>query len=99
MEIAILKKGLDVHLFGGDRAAGIATAGDLLKRYGPAYLLTSVSFAALSYAGCYAAVSRGVDVAALLSRFGMQATAASEKVGTASIAYVCHKAASPIRFP
>ena len=77
----------------------MATAGDLLKRYGPAYLLTSVSLAAVSYAGCYAAVARGVNVAALLGRFGMKATAASEKVGTASIAYVCHKAASPIRFP
>lgn len=77
----------------------MATAGDLLKRYGPAYLLTSVSLAAVSYTGCYAAVARGVNVAALLNRVGMKATAASEKMGTASIAYVCHKAASPIRFP
>ena len=84
---------------GGDAKGGMATAGDLLKRYGPAYLLTSVSLAAMSYAGCYVAISRGVNVAALMTRVGLKATAASEKVGTASIAYVCHKAASPIRFP
>jgi hypothetical protein len=64
----------------------MATAGDLLKRYGPAYLLTSISFATVSYAACYMAVARGINVPALLTRFGMQATAANEKVGTASIA-------------
>lgn len=74
------------YLFGGDKERAAASAGDLLKRYGPAYLLTSCSFAAVSYAACYIAVARGVNVAALLTRFGMQATAASEKVGTASIA-------------
>ena len=77
----------------------MATAGDLLKRYGPAYLLTSVSFATVSYAACYTAVGCGVNVAALLTRAGLKASAASEKVGTASIAYVCHKALSPVRFP
>ena len=87
------------HLFGGDKAQGLASAGDLLKRYGPAYLLTSVSFAAVSYAACYAAVARGVNVAMLLNRVGLKATGANEKVGRASIAYVCHKAASPLRFP
>ena len=48
----------------------------------------------MSYAGCYAMVYRGVDVAALLARMGLQAKV-SEKVGTASLAYVAHKAASP----
>ena len=38
MEVVLFKRGLDVHLFNGDKAAGMATAGDLLKRYGPAYL-------------------------------------------------------------
>ena len=99
MPRALVTAGMHVHLFGGDRAAGMATAGDLLKRYGPAYLLTSVAFAATSYAACYVAVSRGVNVAALLGRVGMKATVANEKVGRASIAYVCHKAASPLRFP
>ena len=77
----------------------MATAGDLLKRYGPAYLLTSVSFAAVSYATCYVAVARGVNVIGLMTRVGLKASAASEKIGTASIAYAIHKAASPIRFP
>merc|ERR1719240_2226507 len=99
LEVALIKHGIDVHLLGGDKAQGMATAADLLKRYGPAYLLTSVSFAAASYAACYVAVARGVNVVALMSRFGLRTTAAAEKVGTASIAYVCHKAASPIRFP
>ena len=58
-----------------------------------------MSFAAVSYAGCYMAVARGVNVAALLGRVGMKATVTNEKVGRASIAYVCHKAASPLRFP
>ena len=66
---------------------------------GPAYLLTSTSLALVSYAGCYAAVSRGVNIAAVLSRVGLVASVRSEKVGKASIAYVCHKAASPLRFP
>jgi hypothetical protein len=98
LEVAIIKRGLDVHFFGGDKAQAMVTAGDLLKRYGPAYLLTSVSLATVSYAACYVAVARGVNVATLLTRVGMKATAANEKVGTASIAYVCHKAASPLRF-
>ena len=99
LEVALIKRGIDVHLFRGDKAAGMASARDLLKRYGPAYLLTSISLATVSYAACYVAVARGVNMAALMARVGLQASAASEKVGTASIAYVCHKAASPIRFP
>jgi len=78
---------------------GSLKAGDLFRRYGPAYLLTSTSLALVSYAGCYAAVSRGVNVAAILARFGMTASVAREKTAAASIAYVCHKAASPLRFP
>merc|ERR1719178_420723 len=76
----------------------MTTAKELLGKYGPAYLVTSVSLAAVSYAGCYALVAKGVDVAALLARMGLQAKV-NEKVGTASIAYVAHKAASPLRFP
>ena len=48
-------------------------AKELLKRYGSAYLLTSISFALVSFAACYLAVSAGVDVAALLARLGLQA--------------------------
>ena len=45
----------------------------LLARYGSAYLLTSISFAIVSFATCYFAVEAGVDVAALLARIGLQA--------------------------
>jgi hypothetical protein len=44
-------------------------------------------------------VSNGVDVAALLDKIGIKATAAASNAGTAGIAYAVHKAASPIRFP
>ena len=47
-------------------------AKDLLARYGSAYLITSISFAIVSFAACYAAVDAGLDVAALLQRFGLQ---------------------------
>lgn len=58
-----------------------------------------MSFAAVSFAACYFAVSAGVDVRSLLARFGLQASDASEKVGTFAIAYAAHKALSPVRFP
>eukprot|EP00887_Chlorella_sp_A99_P003596 scaffold7.g3596.t1 len=64
----------------------------LLARYGSAYLVTSISFALVSFAACYAAVSAGVDMAALLARFGLE-------VGAAALAYAAHKALSPVRFP
>lgn len=74
-------------------------AKDLLKRYGGAYLITSISFAIVSFAACYALVSAGVDVSSLLSKVGINVNATSEKVGTAAIAYAAHKALSPVRFP
>ncbi len=36
-----------------------AQAKELLKRYGSAYLITSISFALVSFAACYAAVNSG----------------------------------------
>lgn len=74
-------------------------AKDLLKRYGSAYLLTSVSFALVSFAACYALVNAGVDVAGLLTKVGLSVSDTSEKVGTFAIAYAAHKALSPVRFP
>ena len=47
----------------GDKAGAMATAGDLLKRYGGAYLLTSTSLALVSFGLCYVLVDNGVDVA------------------------------------
>jgi hypothetical protein len=39
-------------------------AKQLLKQYGSAYLVTSISFAVVSFAACYAAVSAGARRAA-----------------------------------
>ena len=44
-----------------DNASKAADAKSLLKRYGSAYLVTSISFAAVSYAICYALVSQGTS--------------------------------------
>lgn len=106
-EETVEKYGLEAGLFkalksggdGKDGKGGGATAQDLLKRYGSAYLITSISFAIVSFGICYVAVSNGVDMAALLSKVGIQAGAAGEQTGTVAIAYAIHKAASPIRFP
>lgn len=72
---------------------------DLLAKYGAAYLITSISFAIVSYAICYVLVANGIDVASLLEKFGIKATSSAANAGTAGIAYAIHKAASPIRFP
>jgi hypothetical protein len=101
------KFGLEAGLFsalkrggsGDGKSGSMQQAGDLLKRYGGAYLLTSTSLAAVSFALCYWAVENGVDVGALLSKVGIQVSDTSTTAGTVGIAYVCHKAASPIRFP
>lgn len=99
------KFGLEIGLFkilNSKNESGMSRtdqAKDLLAKYGGAYLLTSTSFAAVSFAMCYAAVSAGVDVAALLSRFGLEVNTTSESVGTFAIAYTAHKALSPVRFP
>jgi len=44
-------------------------------------------------------ISAGVDVAGVLSAVGIKVTETSQSVGVASLAYIAHKAASPIRFP
>ena len=89
---------------GGDPAAPpplskAAQAKALLKTYGSAYLLTSISFAVVSFGACYALVSAGVDVGALLEKVGLSVSSTSERVGTFAIAYAAHKALSPVRFP
>ncbi len=42
-----------------DGPSKAADAKSLLKRYGSAYLITSISFAVVSYAACYSLVSQG----------------------------------------
>lgn len=99
------KYGLEAGLWkvftakGADGKSKGDQAKELLKRYGSAYLLTSISFAIVSFAACYALVNAGVDVAGLLGRVGLQVTETSEQVGTLALAYAAHKALSPVRFP
>ncbi|CAG9461945.1 unnamed protein product [Pedinophyceae sp. YPF-701] len=108
------KYGLEAGLFkaftskrkdGGDGAGaeqgsgGAATAKELLKRYGGAYLLTSISLSIISIVTFYLAIDNGVDVAALLAKVGIEVTQGTERAGTFALAYAAHKAASPIRFP
>ena len=73
-------------------------AANLLKRYGLAYVLCSLSLSLVSFSVFYALVSHGVDATALLHRVGITLGANSERFGTLAMAYVLHKAASPIRF-
>ncbi|KAJ8641570.1 hypothetical protein MRB53_018264 [Persea americana] len=74
-------------------------AKELLAKYGGAYLATSISLSLISFSLCYALVSLGIDVQALLQKVGISTNEAGEKVGTFALAYAAHKAASPIRFP
>lgn len=81
------------------KADKMGAAKDLLARYGSAYLVTSISLSVVSFSLCYALVSSGVDVGALLARLGLPVSATGEQAGVVAIAYAVHKAASPIRFP
>lgn len=74
-------------------------AKELLAKYGGAYLATSITLSLISFGLCYALISAGVDVQALLQKVGISTNATGEKVGTFALAYAAHKAASPIRFP
>ena len=101
VEETVEKYGLEAGLFESlkQKEGGAESAKDLLKKYGVAYLATSIPLAIVSFAICYFLVESGVDVAALLAKVGIQVNDNSERVGTAAIAYAAHKAASPIRFP
>ncbi|KAL0369498.1 UNVERIFIED_CONTAM: protein, mitochondrial [Sesamum calycinum] len=74
-------------------------AKELLAKYGGAYLATSITLSLISFGLCYALISAGVDVPALLQKVGISSNETGEKVGTFALAYAAHKAASPIRFP
>ena len=75
------------------------TAASLFKKYGSAYLLSSIPLAILSFSTCYLLVTSGVDVAAVLTKVGIQPTDTTENIGNFGIAYAAHKALSPVRFP
>lgn len=71
---------------------------ELFKKYGFAYLLSSVSLSLMSFTIMYSLVSNGVDVTAALRAVGIKIPA-GKYLGTVALAYALHKAASPIRFP
>ena len=83
----------------GANGTKMDSAKKLLKKYGSAYLVTSISLSIVSISLCYALISAGVDVPGLLDRVGLSVTSTSEKFGTFALAYAAHKAMSPIRFP
>ncbi|XP_023512163.1 uncharacterized protein LOC111776967 [Cucurbita pepo subsp. pepo] len=83
---------------GKDKSKG-DQAKELLAKYGGAYLATSITLSLISFAVCYALISAGVDVQALLQKVGISVDGNGEKVGTFALAYAAHKATSPIRFP
>jgi len=97
---ATKKWGLEGGLLKSWQKGDLPQAQELLKKYGAAYLATSISLAAVSFAICYTLVDSGVDVASLLAKVGIEVDtgSAAETAGTGAIAYVVHKAASPIRF-
>jgi Protein of unknown function (DUF1279) len=94
------KFGLEAGIFQSlKQKDGGESAKSLLKRYGIAYLATSIPLALISFAICFVLVDNGVDVAGLLAKVGIENSDAGEKAGTFALAYAAHKAASPIRFP
>lgn len=74
-------------------------AAELFKRFGVAYILCSLSLSACSFAVFYALVRSGVNVAGLMRSIGFLHGSVADRLGTVGLAYLLHKAASPIRFP
>eukprot|EP00535_Pseudo-nitzschia_heimii_P007126 CAMPEP_0197174630 /NCGR_PEP_ID=MMETSP1423-20130617/1062_1 /TAXON_ID=476441 /ORGANISM="Pseudo-nitzschia heimii, Strain UNC1101" /LENGTH=170 /DNA_ID=CAMNT_0042623573 /DNA_START=83 /DNA_END=595 /DNA_ORIENTATION=+ len=93
------KYGLEMGLAQAAKEGDGESAKSLLKKYGIAYLATSIPLAIISFTICYLLVDNGVDVGSLLAKVGIENSGAADKAGTAAIAYAAHKAASPIRFP
>ena len=93
------KFGLEAGLLQSMKKQDGESAKSLLKKYGIAYLATSIPLAIVSFTLCYVLVDNGVDVASLLSKVGIESSNSVETAGTFAIAYTFHKAASPIRFP
>eukprot|EP00534_Pseudo-nitzschia_fraudulenta_P000757 CAMPEP_0201124092 /NCGR_PEP_ID=MMETSP0850-20130426/10554_1 /ASSEMBLY_ACC=CAM_ASM_000622 /TAXON_ID=183588 /ORGANISM="Pseudo-nitzschia fraudulenta, Strain WWA7" /LENGTH=180 /DNA_ID=CAMNT_0047391285 /DNA_START=139 /DNA_END=681 /DNA_ORIENTATION=- len=93
------KYGLEAGLAQAAKEGDGESAKSLLKKYGIAYLATSIPLALASFTACYFLVDNGVDVGSLLEKVGIDGSGAADKAGTVAIAYAAHKAASPIRFP
>ncbi len=93
------KYGLEIGLAQAAKEGDGESAKSLLKKYGVAYLATSIPLAILSFSLCYVLVDNGVDVGALLGKIGIENSGTTDTAGTVALAYAAHKAASPIRFP
>ena len=90
LEETTQKWGVEAGLFKSAQQGNFDQAKLLLKKYGVAYLATSISFAIVSFAICYSLVDSGVDVASILAKVGITVDVGSkaETAGTATIAYI-----------
>ncbi|GMH63362.1 hypothetical protein TL16_g03690 [Triparma laevis f. inornata] len=97
----VASKGLEFALFKSATSKDKEgpTPGFLLKKYGTAYLCTSIPLALLSFGTCYLLVSNGIDVTPLITKLGLTVNDNTELGGNVAIAYAAHKALSPVRFP
>lgn len=84
------------EVFPGPRPA------DMLRRYGVAYLATSISFSIVSFSSLLFLVNKGVDVVSILGSMGIALKSTADDgvriIGNGALAYAVHKAISPIRF-
>lgn len=74
-------------------------AKDLLKKYGAAYIVSSLSLSLVSFSFFYVLFSSSVDTGKLIEMTHLKLDERAEKASTAALAYAAHKAASPLRFP
>lgn len=74
-------------------------AKDLLKKYGAAYIVSSLSLSLVSFSFFYVLFSSSVDTGKLIEMTNLKLDERAEKASTAALAYAAHKAASPLRFP
>ncbi|KAJ6928218.1 FAM210B-like protein [Populus alba x Populus x berolinensis] len=56
-------------------------AKELLAKYGGAYLATSITLSLISFSLCYALISAGIDVQALLQKVGISTDELGRKLG------------------
>lgn len=71
---------------------------ELLKQYGGAYIVTSLTMSIISMTLFYLLASRGLDMRAMLRLCGIRLGDRAGAFSTFGVAYFAHKAASPIRF-
>lgn len=86
------------------------TAKEYAQLYGGSYLVTSIGLSILSYATLYGLITVGIDIRTLMNGLGNWLArtplgrpngldSISDNASTAVLAYIVHKALSPLRFP